>query len=36
MDYNKNRPHIELDGLAPAEFIRENLNTLNSGSELAT
>ena len=36
VDYNERRPHTQLDGLTPAEFIRQTLNTLNSRSELAS
>lgn len=35
-DYNENRPHTSLDGLTPAEFIRQTSNTLDSRSELAS
>lgn len=35
-DYNERRPHTQLDGLTPAEFLRQNLNTINSRPELAS
>lgn len=36
IDYNERRPHTQLNGLTPAEFLRQDLNTLNSRSELAS
>jgi len=36
IDYNEKRPHTHLDGLTPAEFIRQTLNSLDSRSELAS
>lgn len=35
-DYNEARPHTKLDGLTPAEFIRQTLTTLDSRSSLAS
>ncbi len=36
IDYNEGRPHTQLGGLTPAEFIRQTQTTLNSRSELAS
>ena len=36
VDYNQHRPHTQLDGLTPAEFLKQTLNTTNSRSELAS
>lgn len=34
-DYNEKRPHTQLGGLTPAEFLSQNLNTTDSRSSLA-
>lgn len=36
IDYNEKRPHTQLDGLTPAEFIRQTLDSIDSRSELAS